>query len=83
MERNPQCEILHPPLAMSVWMPPLYAYHSHEEMRGTDQDKSIVRLISLSEHVVGCVMGFRDTCRKGCLFSHIDKCRAYNTPEGR
>lgn len=60
---------MEPPIVLSIWTRTVYWYRSRDEKQGSDRDKRIVRLIGLSEHVVGCVMEFLDTCRNGCMFS--------------
>lgn len=67
---------------MCMWTPPLYAYHSRKALKGTNQDMQIVRMIGLSEHVVGCVIEFIHTSRNGCLVSRIDDLWAYNIGQG-
>lgn len=37
-----------------------------------------MRLIGLSEQVMGCVVAFIDACRNGLLLSRVDDFRAYN-----
>lgn len=66
---------LEPLLDMWMWTPPVYAYDSREALRASDEDKSIVPIIGLSEHVVEFVMAFIETCRKGCLLSRVDEFR--------
>lgn len=70
------------PLVLYMWTPPSYVVHLHDVLSGYDMDKQIVRLVGLSEHVIGSLISFIYTYRNGCLFSLIDDFWAYNIAEG-
>lgn len=82
MAREAQLAGLELLLVISMWTPHVYAFHSRESLTGTDQDKSIVRIVGMSELVVWHAMNFIDTCHNAYLFRRIGGLRAFNNLEG-